>query len=164
MKSEIFCLPLKRFASKTFAVKNDSSLAVAPIRELQGYHVDFNRINIIPSDSGCCNNNFNFFEKIMASSQNTKFAEQDRATQECDLSGSAIQRQSRGLSTSAPCFPFFRTSLDESHRETGTTSAPIPAACCSICLWEKAINSALSLLSVVSVLSAGLVGLANVEL
>lgn len=71
-----------------------------------------------------------------------KFAEQDRATQECDLSGSAIQRQSRGLGTLAPCFPFFsRTSLDESHRETGTTSAPIPAACCSICLWEKAINS-----------------------
>lgn len=131
---------------------------------------------------------FRKMKKSLMTSRDTKFAEQGRATQECDLSGSVMRksRESRGTGElPSPAFCFFVQRRDiPRHKKTSRTRSIIGGTswrawgflyyhreeeivCArAACPWLSllfAINaqnsgavSAPSLLSVVSVLSAGM--------
>ncbi len=102
----------------------------------------------------------------MASSQNIKFAKRIEQRWRPTRALSNGVGQSGGRSTSVPCFPFFKPYRIQPGTRTGRCLRSGRLSVLLSALAGKAINSralALSLLSVVSVLSAGLLGLVVLE-
>jgi len=106
-------LTVKRLPPQTFYPKTPAALQSLTKPQGRMLATIFTIVSIISSDSGCCNNNFGFFVKIMSSSQTTKFAEQEGrsgevrrlAAQRCVKAGQGTLFFSFLLS---PAFLFFK--------------------------------------------------------